>query len=116
MNLLFKYLDDNNLFTSNWSGFQPGDSCIHQLLSITHEIYKAFDANSLLDVRGIFLKLIYKLKSLSICGNYYQLICSLLTDRHQIVVINGQSTIWSQIKARVPQGLILDRLLFSLYQ
>ena len=30
-NLLFKYLDDNNLLNSNRSGFRPGDSCVHQL-------------------------------------------------------------------------------------
>ena len=74
-NSLFKYLDDNNLFTSNQSDFQPGDSCLHQLLSITHDIYKAFDANLSLDVRVVFLDLpkafsrvwhdglMYKLKS-----------------------------------------------------
>ena len=56
-NSLFKYLDDNNLLTSNQSGFWPGDSCVHQLLSITNEILKAFDAYPLLDVRGIFLDL-----------------------------------------------------------
>ena len=56
-NSLFKYLDDNNLLNSNQSGFRPGDSCVHQLLSITHEIYKAFDANPSLDVRGVFLDL-----------------------------------------------------------
>ena len=44
-NLLFKYLDDNNLLTRNQSGFRPGHSCVHQLLSITHKIYKSFDAN-----------------------------------------------------------------------
>ena len=54
-NLLFKHLEDNNLVTSNQPGFQPGDSCVHQLLSIT--IYKGFDANPSLDVRGIFLDL-----------------------------------------------------------
>ena len=53
-NSLFKYLYDNNLLTSNQSGFGPGDSCVHQLLSIMHKIYKAFDANPSLDVRGIF--------------------------------------------------------------
>ena len=53
-NSLFKYLDDNNLLNSNQSGFRSGDSCVHQLLSITHEIYKAFDANPSLDVRGVF--------------------------------------------------------------
>ena len=57
LNLLFKYLDVNNLLSSNQSCFRPGDSCVHQLLSITHEIYKALDANLSLDVRGIFLDL-----------------------------------------------------------
>ena len=36
------------------SGFRSGDSCVHQLLSIKHEIYKSFDANPSLDVRGVF--------------------------------------------------------------
>ena len=45
-NSLFKYLDDNNLSNINQSGFPQGNSCVHQPLSITHEIYKAFDANS----------------------------------------------------------------------
>ena len=40
----FKYLEDNKLLTCNKSGFRPGDSCVHQLLSITHEIYKLLDA------------------------------------------------------------------------
>ena len=37
------------------SGFRPGDSCVHQLISIVHEIYNAFDANPSLKVRGVFL-------------------------------------------------------------
>ena len=57
INSLFKYVDGNNLFTSIQSGFGPGNSCVHQLLSITHEIYKAFDANLALNVIGIFLDL-----------------------------------------------------------
>ena len=34
-------------------GSKPGDSCINQLLSITHEIYKSFD--DMWEVRGVFL-------------------------------------------------------------
>ena len=103
-NSLFKYLDDNNLLNSNQSGFRSGDSCVHQLLSITHEIYKAFDANPSLDVRGVFLDLskafdrvwhdglMYKLNTLGICGNSYGLIHLFLSDRHQRVVLHGQSS------------------------
>ena len=35
------------------SGFQPGDSCINQLLSITHDIYKSLDHG--FEVEGVFL-------------------------------------------------------------
>ena len=54
INSLFKYLDNNNLLNGKQSGFRPGDSWIHQLQSITHEIYKAFDENPSLEVRGVF--------------------------------------------------------------
>ena len=37
------------------SGFRPGDSNVHQLISVVHDIYNAFDANPRLEVRGIFL-------------------------------------------------------------
>ena len=39
-------------FSKNQSGFKLGDSCINQLLSLIHKIYKSFDDG--LDVRGIF--------------------------------------------------------------
>ena len=42
-NEMFRFLNGNNLVSSNQSGFKPGDPCINQLLSITHEIYKSFD-------------------------------------------------------------------------
>ena len=35
------------------SGFKPGNSCVNQLLAITHEIFSSFDNNY--EVRGIFL-------------------------------------------------------------
>ena len=43
----------NNLLAPNQSGFKPGDSCVNQLLSITHEIYSTFDDG--LEVRSVFL-------------------------------------------------------------
>ena len=47
----------NNLLNSCQSGFRPNDFCINQLISITHNIYRAFDANPSLEVRGVFLDL-----------------------------------------------------------
>ena len=42
-NELFNFFLENDLILRNQSGFKPGDSCINQLLSITHEIYNSFD-------------------------------------------------------------------------
>ena len=52
-NEMFRFFLDNKLISTNQSGFKPGDSCINQLLSITHEIYKSFDDG--LEVRSVFL-------------------------------------------------------------
>ena len=50
---MFEFFIQNNLITPNQSGFKTGDSCINQLISITHEIYKSFDDSY--EVRGVFL-------------------------------------------------------------
>ena len=44
-----------NLLNSCQSGFRPNDSGINQLMAITRNIYRAFDANLSLQVRGVFL-------------------------------------------------------------
>ena len=33
---IYDFIDKNNLFNNNQSGFRPSDSCIHQLIAITH--------------------------------------------------------------------------------
>ena len=39
---LYKYFINNNLLTPCQSGFIKGDSCVNQLLAITHEIHKTW--------------------------------------------------------------------------
>ena len=68
------------------TGFRPSDSCINQLLAITHQIFKPFDCNPPLEVRSVFLDiskafdkvryegLLYKLKSVDISGELYNLL------------------------------------------
>ena len=56
-NSLVVQLINCNLLYSDQSGFRPGDPCVHQLISIIHGIYKTFDANPSLEVRGVFLDL-----------------------------------------------------------
>ena len=45
---------ENNVLNLNQSGFMPGDNCIHQLISITHEIYVSFDSDSSLEITSAF--------------------------------------------------------------
>ena len=69
------FLFQNNLNSSNQSGFKTGDSCINQLLSRTNEIYTSFDDG--LEVRGVFLdiskafhQVIFKLNKMTSPVNY----------------------------------------------
>ena len=76
---MFTYFIENNLIPKNQSGFKPSDSCVKQLLTITHEIFSSFDNNY--EVRGVFLDIsktvdkvwhegiIHKLKRNGISGN-----------------------------------------------
>ena len=54
-NSKYNFLDKIIFFTKCQSGFIPGDSCVAQLLSITHEIYQSFDCIPTGDVEGVFL-------------------------------------------------------------
>ena len=126
-NEIYSFLDREKLLNTNQSGFQPFDSCVNQLLTITHEIFSAFDCNPSLEVRSKFLDiskafdqvwhegLFYKLKSFGISGNLLNLIKHYLTDRSQRVLLNDQCSNWQPILAGVPQGSILGPLFFLMY-
>ena len=44
-NSIYSYFEDNNLFSPYQSGFRKNDSCVSQLLVITHEIFANFNAS-----------------------------------------------------------------------
>ena len=50
---MFSFFLADNILAPHQSGFKPADSCINQLLSITHEIYSSFDDG--FEVRNVFL-------------------------------------------------------------
>ena len=91
---------ENTLITPNQSGFKTGDSCIDQLLSVTHEICKSFDGGY--KVRGLFLEIYkafdkvwhshvpYKLRQNGITGNLSNNLTDFLKDKKQRVLLNVQ--------------------------
>ena len=69
----YNCLIDNNLISQNQSGFKGEDSCINQLISITHDILNLLDEG--LEVRGVFLyisKAFDKVWHEGLIYNYYR--------------------------------------------
>ena len=76
------------------------------------------------DTRGVFLDiskafdkvwhkgLLHKIKCYGVEGELYNILGNYLLNRKQRVVLNGQSSLWLDIEAGVPQGSVLGPLLF----
>ena len=115
------------MLSKHQSGFRPGDSCIYQLLAITHDIFLSFDSSSSLETRGVFLDiskafdrvwhdgLLFKLKQNGVSGNLLGSIKIFLNDRVARVVLNGKTSDWERTRAGVPRGSILGPLFFLIY-
>ena len=101
-NGIYQSLSENGLISHIKSWFWPGASTANQLLSITHNIYQAFENHH--ETRAIFLDiskafnrvwddgLLFKLKSNGIDGLLYFLIEDFLSERFQCVVSNGKKS------------------------
>ena len=98
-NKMFEFFTENELISQNQSEFKPGNSCISQLLRITHDIYQSLDDG--LETRAVFLDiskafdkvwhegLLFKLKLNGISGNLLNIITDFLYQRKQRVFLNG---------------------------
>ena len=90
------------IISQNQSGFKRGDSCINQLISITHDILNSLDEG--LEVRGVFLDiskafdkvwhegLICKLQLNDISGELLNIVIDFLNNRKEGAVLNGQNS------------------------
>ena len=102
-----------NLFSPCKLGFIIGDSCISQLISITHEICRLP-----CDIRGVFLDisrafdkvwhegLIFKSKGYGIDGNTLNLLEHHLTGLRQRVILNSQTSFHGKIFLHVSHRVL----------
>ena len=109
----------------NLFGFKPGESCINQLLSITHQTYESFEVG--LEARSVFFNIskafdkvwhdciIYKLTQNGIPESFLNLLQDLLKEIKQRVVLNGQVFTWENINTGALLGSTLGLLLFLIY-
>ena len=118
-NSLYEYVEESKLLLMHQFGFRSNNSCVNQLLSVVHNLYKGFDAYPNLKTRGVFLDMskvfdkvwhqgiIFKIKSAGVSDSLLNLIESFLSNKSQGVLLNGQTSKWLPVKVGVPQVSIL---------
>ena len=122
-NEMFIYFSANKLTSKN----QPVSNPVIPVSTNCYQLPTKFLHLLIMDVRSVFLDiskafdkvwhegLIFKLKENGISGELLHILSDFLGNRKKRVVLNGQNSSWSNVRAGVPQGYILGPL-FLIYQ
>ena len=120
-----RHMTINKLLSSKQFGFISGRSTISQLLRYLDEcIDKIVNGNVVDTIYLDFAKaldtvphrrLMPKLAAYGIKGNIQRWISAFLNDRSQIVVVNGVESKSAAVLSGIPQGSVLEPLLFVIY-
>ena len=119
------YLELHEIIYPNQFGFRSGYSTTHSLITITENIKITPDRNKygcgvFIDLKKAFDTvnhkiLLQKLEHYGIHGDSLAWFKSYLSDRKQYVHINGINSEITTVTCGVPQGSILNPLLFLIY-
>ena len=122
---LLQHFSENNVISEKQAAYLKGDGTIQQLTYIIHMIRTTWTKKNImqgvfLDVSAAFDKawhagLLAKLEQVKVSGKCLELFKSYLSDRRQIVTIDGCKSEIKYLKAGVPQGSRLGPLLWILY-
>src|SRR5260221_1084505 len=122
---IINHLNTNNLINSSQHGFTERKSCLTNLLEFLDSVTNYVDQGHPVDVIYLYLqkafdkvpheRLLLKLKAHGITGEIAIWIRAWLRDRQQRVILNNEKSDYRAVKSGVPQGSILDPLLFLVY-
>ena len=122
---LLSHFLDNNIISDRQAAYLKGDSTTHHLIYLIHRICQSWTRGEVthglfLDVKAAFDKvwhagLISKLDSVCVEGKALDTLQSYLSNRKQVVVVDGVKSNVADVHAGIPQGSRLGPLLFILY-
>ena len=115
----------NNIIINNQHSFIPQRSTCTQMLDCSYDWYNALDKSDKVDVVLIdFSKafdvvphslLLNKLISLGVCSQTVKWLLEFLSDRHQVVDINGARSTSADVTSGINQGSVVGPVLLVLY-
>lgn len=120
---MLPFIEDEKLIPNHQFGFRQQHATIeqvHKIVNIIHQSleYKKFCSAAFLDITQVFDKmwhtdLFYKIKRH--ISTFYEILKSYLEDRHFLVKYQDATTNLHQIKAGVPQGSVLEPVLYLMF-